>query len=886
MVGNRGWVMPLLVLTATMAKAGDRLEIVAGPVRMDAAGLTGSFRVEGTGSQETGSGSGGACLVHSVERAGGATCRADADCKRDPTAAVGGSGYCVHDAGPGTGRCWIRPSETPNSPYCRRSRTQPLPVGETLHLPVDAAGSVRPVLGPEPGWWRVHACLNLVPGACGDAGNPNKRIDDGPPGRVDAPGPTPTRLDAVVVTARHRAEILQDTPASISVLDAEELQSRGAEDLTALATAVPNVTVYAARPFNNAISAYIRGVGQSETVWGVEPGIGVYVDDVYLARPQAALLDVLDVERIEVLRGPQGTLYGRNTIGGAIRYLTRAPSPTFAGSAGVTVGNHGRRDAKVVVNMPLSDRLRTRIAIAQFGRDGYGRNLFTGAHVSGRDTFVARASADWLPHDALSVQFAYDAYLDDSGPRGARRLVVNRLDPAHTPPDPGLHDVRSGAPAVDEAESRGASATLRWHPGGAWHLKSITARRRSSSSAFVDFDALPLPISDLQRDLYEEQTSQELQLQTEGRRGHAIVGLFLFDGEAGGRVRNIRVRNGSQSSGNVGTRSVALYGDATWVASPRWSVEAGLRYTVESKSAVVLNQGYTDATFTTPNGRVSADFSDEETFRSLSPRINVSWRPTADSMLYAQVSRGFRAGGYNIRANTVAVPESGLPFRDETSLASELGVKTDWHDGRVTFNAAVFQSKHEDIQVSVSTAYDSNGDGNKDSFFGDFLNAGAGTIRGSEFELAIKAHRHWRVLAHAGYLDSRYDEYLQDGINVADSKRFTNAPRWTTGASTIAELSFARGGGLSARLDGAYRSRSWPTGDLSELLAQGGYTLWNASLAWRSPADRWQVNLVAHNLGDKAYQTTGWDLRQSSGIAIAYYGPPRSLSLGVTYSFR
>ena len=147
---------------------------------------------------------------------------------------------------------------------------------------------------------------------------------------------TPVQLDRIVVTARRRNEVLQQVPMSVTALDAADLQTRGAQDLGDLGAAVPNVTIYAARPFNNAITAYIRGIGQSEPVWGVDPGVAVYVDDVYLARPQAALLDILDVDRIEVLRGPQGTLYGKNSIGGAIKYITHEIGDVFSGHAGIT----------------------------------------------------------------------------------------------------------------------------------------------------------------------------------------------------------------------------------------------------------------------------------------------------------------------------------------------------------------------------------------------------------------------------------------------------------------------------------------------------------------------------------------------------------------------
>ena len=691
------------------------------------------------------------------------------------------------------------------------------------------------------------------------------------------------RLAPVVVTARHREEELQKTPVAITSLDAQELQTRGADNLSALGAAVPNLTIYASRFFNNAITAYIRGVGQSETVWGVEPGVGVYVDDVYLARPQSALLDILDVERIEVLRGPQGTLYGRNTIGGAIKYLTRRADPEFSGSVGLTLGDHGRIDLKAVLNAPVSERLRTRAAFARYQRDGFGTNLVTGADVSARDARVARLAVDWSLNDSLELRLAYDSYRDRSGTRGAKRLVVNPNDPLRTPPDEGNYDVRNGMANLDDADSDGLSATLDWDIDDYWKLKSTSARRWSDSRANVDFDSLPLPLSDIVRSLHESQTSQEFQLSGSSGQVRTIAGLFLFDGTAGGAVGSISGNNFMLSAGEVGTRSAALYADLTWDIQ-RFSVEAGLRYTRERKTATVLNQGYRDADFTMPNGRVFANFTDSETFSSLSPKINVSFQPTGNALVYLQASRGFKAGGYNIRANTRFVPESGLPFRDESALAYEAGAKTEWFDGRVTINAAAFRTLYRDIQLSVFTTYDGDGDGVRESFFGDFKNAGAGTVTGAELEIDARPGGPFRWLAHAGYLDSHYDEFISAGADIADQQRFTNAPRWTAGLSVIGDFALASGATVTARADGNYQSKVYPTTDLSEYLAQPGYTLVNAALVFRSPRRRWEVALQGQNLSNREYRTTGYDI-PVLGLRSAYFGPPRTGSVLLTWFF-
>jgi iron complex outermembrane receptor protein len=741
----------------------------------------------------------------------------------------------------------------------------------------------------------VHACLNRVPQGCGRPDPAGKQTDDGPPvqvgakrtdgGRADDATGAPPRLDRVIVTGRLRDELLQDTPASISVVSGEELASRHADDLSALQAAVPNVSIHAARPFNNTITATIRGVGQSETVWGVETGVGVYLDDVYIARPQSALLDILDVERIEVLRGPQGTLYGRNTLGGAIRYLTRVPEASFGGQVSATLGDYGRRDAKAILNLPLGSQWRTRVAIGKFTRDGYGTNLVTGADVGARDAAVARIAADWSASDAFDVRLAWDAYRDRSGPRASHREVVNPQDPAQTPVDPGRYDTRSGLPDLDRADVHGASVTLDWHASDWWRLKSISAMRHEENSANVDFDLLPSPISDLHRDLYEDQASQEFQWQAHGERIEGVAGVYLFDGEAAGRVRQLRPGNAMQSFGWVRTHSVAAYADATWQASARVSLEAGLRWTVERKSARVLNQGYTNLSFTTPNGRVGADFTDDTTFRSLSPRVNLSFRPTPHTLLYAQASRGYRSGGYNIRANTVALPESGKPFLDETSVALELGAKGDWHDGRVLANAALFHTDARDIQLSVQTYIDSNGDGRPDLPFGDFRNAGAGTLQGVDAELSLQARRIWRWTLYAGYLDARYDEYISLGQDIAATSHVPNAPRGTAGSSLVADLPLRERGSLEARLDGSYRSIAWPTGEPTPFLAQPGYCLWNASLRWQLPGDGWRLSLAAQNLGDKVYHSTGWET-QNGGLRTLYYGAPRTIFATVDYTFR
>ena len=705
-----------------------------------------------------------------------------------------------------------------------------------------------------------------------------------PPGGTPKPGEDrpareATELDRVVVTARRRPEPLHDVPQAITAVDGDELESRGATDISALDMVTPNLTIYPARAFNGSVTAHIRGVGQFDPIWGAEPGVGVYIDDVHLARPQGALLDVLDVERVEVLRGPQGTLYGRNTIGGAIRLVTRAPAADFAGRAALTAGSHGRREGRLVLNLPLADGFHTRLALAGYDRDGYGRNLSSGGEVSARDAAVARWSALWSPADEVEVRLSWDRYRDRSGPPGGRRLAVTPVDPDMTPLDPGRYDVRSGATERLDLDSQGASLGVDWGLHPRWRLRSISAWREGDSQAVLDMDSLPATLFTLRRDFGERQRSQEFQLHGEGEGTHFIAGLYLFDGtEAGMGRANFQDLQFYGARGAIRTRSAAAYASLVRDLGADWQLDAGLRYTVEHKTVTVHNGYYADDTATVPIG-MRADFTDRTRYRAPTPRLALSWRASERTMLYAQASRGFKGGSYNVRADAVAFPESVHPVDAETVTAYELGARGAWLDGRLDLAAAVFHNDYRDIQLSVFVPYGQAGFG-----FVDFRNAARGTTRGAELEWQARLAPGLRWSGHLGWLDARYGEYIDgSGNDVAAGRHFPNAPRRTAGTSLVADLPLGGKGWLLARLDGRYQGETWPTTDLEPRLRQGGYAVWNASLAWTSPQRRWELALRVDNIGDTAYRTTGFAYQ--TGVVIGYYGPPRSYAMTMAYSF-
>ena len=206
-------------------------------------------------------------------------------------------------------------------------------------------------------------------------------------------------LDSITVSARKREETLQEVPVAVTAFTAETLDTLNVEDLSDLDAVVPNLTVYAARGSSSTITAYIRAVGQSDPLWGVDPGVGLYLDDVYIARPQGALLDVFDVERIEVLRGPQGSLYGKNTIGGAIKYISSPLEDDLYGKASMTYGSYNQLDTKASINLPLGNGWVSRFAVASLNRDGYGENITTEQEVSDKEILAARATLGYVGNE-------------------------------------------------------------------------------------------------------------------------------------------------------------------------------------------------------------------------------------------------------------------------------------------------------------------------------------------------------------------------------------------------------------------------------------------------------------------------------------------------------
>ena len=705
----------------------------------------------------------------------------------------------------------------------------------------------------------------------------------------------------ITVTSRRREEALQEIPVAVSVVGGAQLEDVAASTISELEGYVPNLSIYQGRNQSTTLTAFIRGVGQADPLWGVDPGVGLYIDDVYIARAQGALLDVYDVERVEVLRGPQGTLYGKNTIGGAIKYVTKPLSNTPEGRITWNPGTFGTQEFRANFSGPIvKDKLLGKASFAKLTRDGYGENLYQNREVSNKDTTAYRLALEWLPSDKVSLRADYDYTKDNAEPIGLTRLESNPFCwvylGAACDPLPNLFDTESGIDPVNNTKSTGYSLTIAWDINPGLQFKSITAYRETDTQNWIDFDTSPAAIADSQATYYDDQTTQEFQLiYTGSEKWSGVLGFYYFDGLAGGEVEAIFYTNfPNTTTGDQGTKSYAVYADGSIKLSNRLTLNLGLRPTRETKHGRAFNVYNIPPDDFSGYYFVAADFDDEVTFTSWAPKFGLDYQFNPDVMGYFKVSRGFKSGGYNVRAQSTLFPQTAEPFDDEVMTVAEIGVKSVLANRSLVLNTAIFYGKYTDVQVSTFTSYDSNGDGLDDSFFGNFLNAGDATVKGVEVEYNWASKSWFGLSGFLAYLDAKPDEFLdvnEDGF--VDTQVITNAPELT--GAIRGNVDFPAFGGLITGSVGyTYRDDSMLTNEGGampfdatqpmEPLVQPAFGLLDAWVAWLSGNAKWRFGISGKNLTDEEYLTNGYNL-PVLGSVTGSYGMPRTFIATLEFRF-
>ncbi|PZU09789.1 TonB-dependent receptor [Sphingomonas sp.] len=741
----------------------------------------------------------------------------------------------------------------------------------------------------------------------------------------------------IVVSARRRDETLLSVPIAVSAFSGDKLAKTGALDLTDIQTVTPNTTFKAARGTNSTLAAFIRGVGQQDPVPGFEAGIGIYLDDVYLNRPQASVLDIYEVERIEVLRGPQGTLYGRNTIGGAVKYVTKRLPDKFQLTLRGTYGSYNETDGVVSVSAPLGELFKIGVTGARLRHDGFGRNTYLGIDNYNKDVWAGRGTVEFeSPDKRLFVRITGDYTDDKSNPRNGHRLIPGLLSGAPVLSD--VYDTRAGLTNPDNRVKGGglsmsATAELTDHVT----FRSISAYRSDKSYTPIDFDALPAVDVDVPAVYRNNQTSQEFQLLYKSDKLNGLIGYYYLGAEASTGFDVLLFTTGGTAlpglngytSGDVRTETHSVYGDFTYDFTPQLSLAVGGRYTWDQRESQIFKANYLGG-FTsefggnpTLLGVPSTNFQGKANFRKFTPRASLSYKITPDHMIYASYSVGFKGGGFDPRGTGANAPISNpavgrsyqdiynfLLFKPETVKSYEIGWKGALLDHRLTFAVDGFYADYKDVQVPGSSGCTVGG---VQTFCGITTNAAKARIKGLEFEGNAILARDFAgagssvtLAGTAGYIDAKYRSFIA-GVPPADVSNFRvfqNTPKWTL-SGTLGGTLPVSAGTLTASTTLSYRSLTHQFEVASPFLDQPGYTLLDGNIVYAFSQGRYSIGLHGKNLTNKKYKTAGYQYISVNaagvpilnaaggytptlgreGVATAFYGNPRQVLATFTAKF-
>jgi iron complex outermembrane recepter protein len=710
--------------------------------------------------------------------------------------------------------------------------------------------------------------------------------------------------DDIIVTAQRRSESLQQVPISITAISGDTLNKAGIQDTENLATLTPGLLVQ--RSVVGKIS--IRGVGNENYTIAGDPGVAVHSDGVYVARAAAGLFDLFDIERIEVLRGPQGTLYGRNATGGVINVLPNRPTNKFEGRAAGEVSNYNGYRLDGMINAPLGEAAAIRIAGMRNSRDGFTLNVNPSARARGlgrldsKDVWAVRGQIGTTGSSPLEARLNVEYLNDDSnlpaykylnrptalptadfggGAQAFDPRFLRVVNQAYELAIPGTTRGVGTDADIFKSTQLGVGLHLKYDFGGVT-ASSITGYRKTKFNWLNDGDGSDVfYVNYIQQD-DSEQFSQELQLTGGGDKLEWLLGGYYFN-EKGSSFIALPFTFGAnlpfyiRIDGTAKTDAIAGFGELRWSPTDRLKVTIGARYSNENRKAAYRYEINFGPPVTVVNQDLSADFN------AFTPRLVVNYEAADDINVYASATRGFKSGGFNLLAIQPG-------FAPEKVWTYEAGLKTQFADRKVTLNANVFYAKYDDIQVGQIVNLSSV-----------LTNAAKATLKGFEAEFSARPGKAFELGATFAYLDAKYDNFctgdptrptapISAGCTAANpiqlaGNRFPRAPEVTI-TGTAAYAIPINPGELTLRADLRYQSKTFFTQFNRPEISQDGYTLVNARLTYTSEDGRYSFGGFVNNLFDKTYFT---EVLESGAfnpqlVAQAYVAPPRTY--GVTAAFK
>ena len=702
----------------------------------------------------------------------------------------------------------------------------------------------------------------------------------------------PESSNDIFVTARRFSERLQLTPVAVTALPSSLLTERSVFNTAEIARMVPSLNIRTGGGSQTQSFIFIRGIGQGNDNPSLEPGVGIYVDDVFLPRSQGGLLDLNDVAQIEVLRGPQGTLYGKNTIGGAIRYTSRLPDNDPSAMLIASYGRYDEERVSLAVNQPIvADRLSVRISGTIRHRDGFYDNLFDGRRLNDRSSASGRVMLRYTPSPRWDFLWSGDIYHDRSLDVPNRLLQRNPtpalgaieaqvgslapfvLSPGGDPRRGGGSDVRYDndirfTPFVDLI---GTSFHAAWL-GEAITVKSITAYRELHTVRTLDVDGTPRRVLNIADETRQHQFSQEFQLNGNLASGRLLFvgGLFYYDEDITNDFRQTIAPLGVRTDrlNDIGTESFAGYLNLTWRLTDRLSATAGARYTTEDRSLNSTLRSLPTLAVAVPTFGNSRNYSD------FSPKFEVDYRFSDDIFFYLSAAKGFKSGGFNNQASNAAQLFS---FEPETAWSYEGGLRTQWLHRRATLNVTGFYTDYKNLQLNVFGAF--NG-----QLIPVVTNAAAARIYGLEIESQINPFEGLTLFGNFSWNGSKYQRFVDPVLGDLSNRRIPNIARYSYFVGGQLHRPLAGHLSLRASVDYSWRSSLFLDAVNTPIMRVPSYGILNAR-AGLDFGNGLEVALFGKNLTNEQVLESGSQALGSLGIAWGAFSAPTTYGVEAVWRF-
>ncbi len=708
-------------------------------------------------------------------------------------------------------------------------------------------------------------------------------------------------LEEIIVTSQKRQENIQDTPLSVTAFSSETIRGLGFTNSTDIAQQTPGLNIGTPVGEGNNPSITLRGVGLNDFNDNNESPVAIYIDDVYMGSLAGQTFQMFDLERVEVLRGPQGTLYGRNSTGGLVHFISKRPTKDVDMSFEASYGRHNNLKLEGAVSGPLSDAIQARLAVAYNRADGYVENR-VGPDRNEKDNIAYRFMINFdLNEDASLLLNVHGAKSDVKAP--VYQHMGTGLDLNGDPCDLagafagactdffGYRDTDGDAFAgaydrngIFEIKTIGGSGTLTWDLSDGITLTSITSFDKVEKLHEEDTDMGPLDLVNPTFQLDAKQFTQEVRINGATDRLKWVVGGYFFDQDIE-MPQNLQFGQDldptfyMQTLALQDSRSYAAFGQIEYDIVDTLSVLVGARYTEERKTYDYTQVDLLGGVAGTPPGTVLYDF-DQANFGDLAKfskgifswKGGLNWRPNDDVLGFVSVARGFKSGGFN--AGFTEAPPERIKYNEERLTAYEVGFKSTLFDGLARFNATAFYYDYKDLQALTF-----------DTFSSYITNAANAKVKGAEFELAANPLDGLDINLGFSYLDTKADGLTMPDGTIVDNRKLVLAPKTSFNALVRYTVPFESGAALAAQVDMSYQSSHYFDVYNQPLARSKGYDIWNARLAYQFPGDKLEVAIWGKNIFNKKYLVYSFDFTEAFGFNQLFYGQPAWYGATISYRY-